>query len=519
MKLIFKTVVAFVLTATSHGLTAQASSPFNKYVELTGSNRIELAHLPLTTSTLPGAKLTVEAWIKTSQASFGTIIGWKGVNGMMLRIVDGKLEWGEDIGSWNKAVSVPTVNDGTWKHVAVVRDSSFVAMYVDGEAIELTYFSGNSLHNSPAISSTSTIIGAMTSAGAESFIGNIDEVRVWNVARTTAQIKQSKNGPVSVDSEGLIGYYTFDNQDGTNAAVNAPGTTVSVAGVNTIFETAKFSKGATFQGPPSPYVPCVNFKLPIDGFTVEAWVKSTNNSGSRTIVGFRNNVADQGIMLRIQNGYIQWGEWDGFWGNIMGTSTVIPTDGTWAHVAVVRAANGVDSKLYINGVLEPSTTPNLKQRTAIVNTTTVTIGNIMPGSGEYFNGSIDEVRVWKGERTAAQLVESMSMELNELKPDLLAHYKLEADGKNEVAIEAEYPKNVGDPLFLTHNEGTIVTSLARQTGEGLKVSVHNRIIRVEGVETIQVYSVAGHQLPANVPLKSGIYIVKANNRMLKIQLQ
>ena len=46
-----------------------------------------------------------------------------------------------------------------------------------------------------------------------SFDGVIDEVRLWNVARTEAEIQSTMNSTLAGNEEGLVGYWNFD--DGT----------------------------------------------------------------------------------------------------------------------------------------------------------------------------------------------------------------------------------------------------------------------------------------------------------------
>ncbi len=45
-----------------------------------------------------------------------------------------------------------------------------------------------------------------------SFVGQIDEVRVWNVARTEQQIRADMNKQLKGDEHGLIGYWKFDEE-------------------------------------------------------------------------------------------------------------------------------------------------------------------------------------------------------------------------------------------------------------------------------------------------------------------
>ena len=42
------------------------------------------------------------------------------------------------------------------------------------------------------------------------FVGRIDEVRIWNVARTEAEIRSDMNIQLTGDESGLIAYWKFD---------------------------------------------------------------------------------------------------------------------------------------------------------------------------------------------------------------------------------------------------------------------------------------------------------------------
>lgn len=51
-----------------------------------------------------------------------------------------------------------------------------------------------------------------------SFVGLIDEVRIWNIARTQTQIRADMNQQLNGDEPGLVGYWTFDKE--TDGVVN-----------------------------------------------------------------------------------------------------------------------------------------------------------------------------------------------------------------------------------------------------------------------------------------------------------
>ena len=56
----------------------------------------------------------------------------------------------------------------------------------------------------------------------ESFIGQIDEVRIWNVARTKAEIRSDMNIQLKGDESGLVGYWKFDEERDRIVADTSP---------------------------------------------------------------------------------------------------------------------------------------------------------------------------------------------------------------------------------------------------------------------------------------------------------
>ena len=111
-------------------------------------------------------------------------------------------------------------DDGLWHHAAGTWDGTMMRLYVDG-------FEVNS--NTPAgfgtISNTSLnfIIGADASGQADRFFdGQIDEVRVWNVERSQAEIQSGIHTQLQGDETGLAAYWTFNQATagGTNTGLN-----------------------------------------------------------------------------------------------------------------------------------------------------------------------------------------------------------------------------------------------------------------------------------------------------------
>jgi hypothetical protein len=111
-------------------------------------------------------------------------------------------------------VDAAPVRNGFWHHIAFTFDSaaSESRLYIDGVLSGIKPTSGQ-------IRTTdfSVTIGTYLGWVPGFFQGYIDEVRIWNVARTSAQIAESMNRDLTGTEPGLVGYWNFSEGDGTTA--------------------------------------------------------------------------------------------------------------------------------------------------------------------------------------------------------------------------------------------------------------------------------------------------------------
>lgn len=118
---------------------------------------------------------------------------------------------------------------GHWLHFAAVYDGQYLRVYLDGEQIHFVETNnGGTINLSMAYDGHSwedTFAIGRSAGYSRFFDGYISECRVWNVARTPAELE---DGICYVDptSEGLIAYWRFDGQtqeDGTVLDVTGHG--------------------------------------------------------------------------------------------------------------------------------------------------------------------------------------------------------------------------------------------------------------------------------------------------------
>lgn len=121
------------------------------------------------------------------------------------------------------------INDSVWHHIAAVYDPSSTnkkhRIYIDG----VQEASGN-LSTAVNTGAGAVVIGRRID-GVNPFDGDIDEVRVWDVALTDADIYAHYNKEICGNPTNLKAYYTF-NQGNANGGNSSNTTLTDQAGTN-----------------------------------------------------------------------------------------------------------------------------------------------------------------------------------------------------------------------------------------------------------------------------------------------
>ena len=113
---------------------------------------------------------------------------------------DHQINYGFGTGNEGFRIRVNNVRvDNEWIHVAFSFDGTTCKLFVNGELANSTDQAAGLIPNPVPIS----IIG-------NRFLGKIDEVRIWNLARSQTAIQSTMNGALSGDETGLVAYYPMD---------------------------------------------------------------------------------------------------------------------------------------------------------------------------------------------------------------------------------------------------------------------------------------------------------------------
>jgi hypothetical protein len=169
-------------------------------------------------SSLNVSKITIEAWINAdtwnANSYGGTIVSKDNTNGFGYSLRcgnNGMLSFVIGVsGGWHELLSGAVMQTGRWNYVVGVYDGSNMSIYVNGVRAGQQYITG-----SIAVSSQSLLIGNSPGYPTRFFDGKIDEVRLFNVARTEAQIRSDMCNTLTGTETGLVNYWQFNNGSGT----------------------------------------------------------------------------------------------------------------------------------------------------------------------------------------------------------------------------------------------------------------------------------------------------------------
>ncbi|MEQ9407983.1 MAG: DUF4347 domain-containing protein, partial [Fuerstiella sp.] len=172
--------------------------------------------------------MTMETWIKPVSGAVNSsmvIINKEGEYELGVDS-DGQIKWAFDNSApdWAWHLTGYYVALDEWNHIAVVyenptagaSDPAVISTYVNGTLVET--FNGTGLiGDSHAALDTLRIGGRENNPANQYFEGQIADVRVWNTARTQAEIQTNLDAQLVGNETGLVGYYLFNEASGTTA--------------------------------------------------------------------------------------------------------------------------------------------------------------------------------------------------------------------------------------------------------------------------------------------------------------
>jgi len=385
-----------------------------------------------------GIDWTVSAWIKTSITATHEITARsksgeaeaENYNCELGILSDGKVSSVYEYGAGNNVQrdGTATVTDGNWHHVVASRNDANGTLYVYVDGVRQDGTLTGSPTNDPSGGTSSTqCIGGSNCEGPTFFMnGLIDEVKIFNYARTQAQVVYDFNRGQP------LGYWKLDECSGSTAndsgfGANNGTITIGASGTNTSNGTCG---GAAGQGWFDGKTGKRNASLEFDGnddrvdmgnptdlqlertipMTLEAWFKTTTD-GNMTIFSKQDSSAPfSGYNLQTGSGDFLYLQLVNTYGtNMIQVNNTTPVDynnGAWHHVAATYdgSSTAAGVKLYFDGANLPLSTSD-SLTASILNSINFYVGS-RNNAAQFFNGQIDEVKIYNYALTADQVKKS-----------------------------------------------------------------------------------------------------------------
>ncbi|MFM7023063.1 MAG: LamG-like jellyroll fold domain-containing protein [Flavobacteriales bacterium] len=418
----------------------------NKALNTTTSGYLKTSTAPFTGN----MAFTFELWFNGSGAStYGRLISF---SNFAFEIATGNNTINVYDGSW-RATGVTGMNSG-WHHVAVSNDMSNMVVYVDGAQV---YTKASATFN---FTGQNMFVAAQgkTQASNERFVGKIDELRIWNKARTLQEINDTKDMQLLGTESGLVAYYDFNdgnaNNKGSGANLNLT-LTSSPAFLTTNYVDYLNDYALDFDAADDK----LSMATPLSGnsdFTLETQFKTTAGNAQyyRRIFGW----SAYAFEVAIVNGRIY--TYKGSWSS---PSVYNFNDGQWHHLAITKS--GTTVSIYIDATLLGTRTLTLALN-----------GNMYVGGPydteptDHYGGQLDEVRIWNVARTQPEIEASMNGELVGNESGLIHYFDFNTPSSatavlNEVSGGASITRSGASstnnlPKYTAATKNSIATSVA-----------------------------------------------------------
>lgn len=367
---------------------------------------------------------TVELWIRTTNLApqyvlDNLVLGDGGTWALIINAAgDGTVGWWTGAGAGTLvASSTTTPADQGWVHIAVVRESGALGIYVNGTLEAAVADATDYTDTVPYF----LIANQRGGTGVTNFDGQMDELRITKgVARYTGasfdlatlpfcnfQGDGGGGGGCVVDQyyscgpendpywDNVILQMHFDGADGSTTFVDdslLARTLVPSGTVELDTDVAKFGTASgRFPDSGNPYISAGDGWDLTGDFTIEFWWRPTDTTtAGQVLLSVNGGSAGNWFYIVQQNNTVT--------GNIgwaIGTATSSPATfpiiaGVWYHVAVVRNAGSVST--YIDGSLYAGPTT----ATYVPSSTRVLQVGYDAAVGNAIRGNLDDIRITKG---------------------------------------------------------------------------------------------------------------------------
>ncbi|HEX3147015.1 MAG TPA: YDG domain-containing protein [Gemmataceae bacterium] len=399
-----------ITTASAGTINTSPSAGSGGNISLTGTNGIVLNHAY--TMNTGGGNLTFNNPVtlgasQTWNVGSGTLTTAGTVNGgYNLTATAGTMSFGGRIGGTTplsavsltstNALSLPTINASS---ISAITSAGTITgtggIITSGGAIDLSASSDLDLSGAGIASNNGNVT-----------LGGRDVTLNTSVNTGTGNLTVNASRDIFLTSNnltnGLVGYWKFDEGSGTSAAdTSGQGHTGTLTNGPTWSSTTPFGTGysLSFNGTNS-FVDTPNGFSPIKGddtHTISLWFNVPSNPGIGVIL-------DAYQTSNALGGFLEFNGLNGFYWGYAGayrtyTGMSIATN-AWNNITVVKTGSGDSGNLYLNGVLQSTYSGSLG---SVPNENSNLYTGRYRAAGYYLNSSLDDIRIYNTALSAGDI--------------------------------------------------------------------------------------------------------------------
>ena len=364
---------------------------------------------------LAGKSFATNLWLNYTQD--GTLLQHGTAdNNFTIAIEDGRLAVSVDN---VKTLSDATLPTGKWLYLNVSYDAS-QKMLTAGYAQDASTVSLINTDEVPAYEGNGPV-----SVGGTGLTAKVQELALWNSSRSMAEAQAGMYTTKSRFTTGLLGYWQLNEGHGAQATDRARSRNMTLPSENAWWINGD-NYALVLDGTKAPAASIATLNTTdSEDYLVEAWVKADEEQN-----GVASLLSTQAMDLHLNaNGQLELA----LSGSPAETALAATDlrDGQWHHVAVnvLKSTNGA-AAIYLDGqqlkTIAASAMPALYGEKLM-------LGSHRPSvNGDTYDqmlrGAIDEVRIWKGRRTADVIRNNMYNRVAAKADGLVAYYPMERLG-------------------------------------------------------------------------------------------
>ena len=349
------------------------------------------------------------------------------------------------------------------------------------------------------------------SVGGENLVAKVQELSLWNSARSLSEAEADMYTTKNQYTSGLIGYWQLNEGHGSVASDKARNRHITLPGENAWWINGD-NYAMVLDGTKAATINIGSLNTTgSDDYLIETWFKADKQqNGVASILG----TMKMDLRLNAE------GKLEMLLGNTAdpNNTSVTPVgnkdlrDGLWHHLAVnvLKSTNGSGS-IYIDGQLakqvSASTMPILYGDKLTLGGRRVEVG-VEYNYLQLLKGAIDEVRIWKGRRTADVIKNNMYVRMEADKAGLIAYYPMEKTTKDEYNLivstgtfEGQSAGNAEELGFYGTDGaslGTQLSALNTQSTAALKPAPKFENVKFSFVASERQIKVNLDELPAKI---------------------